>query len=229
MTPYDWQENMGHRAQFVEGRLAGGIPVAVASVPEGIVMATFRSQAGKLYELYDRLAFAAIGIQSDVEAVRVAAVEFCHQEGFRRSEEDVTVQRVAMKISEPVKRTFADFRMAPAVVRCLFAEVNETPEQDLFYVLDYDGDYSVSRGGCCVTGSGEAKAAMSAAMAGVDFSSAATVDALAQLREAVVKGMDPDGSKAAAGEIPELVFESAILRRDGKWARRFAHIEGRTI
>lgn len=221
LTPYDWQEGIGHRAQYVEGRLASGIPVAAASIPDGIVLATFRAQSGKLFEVYDRIAYSAIGLQSDVEALRVAAVEFSHQEGFRRSEEDVTVPRVVTHLSEPLKRAFGDFRMSPVVVRGLFGEVNELPDKDKFYLLDYDGDYHLRRNLAFLAGTREAMLAMVEAVEGVNFAEAKQEDALAQLREAVVKGLDPTGERAVAGEIPEFTFEAALLSRSNGRARRF--------
>lgn len=152
-TPYDWQEGIGNRAQYIEGKLAQGVPVLAVSLADGILIFTYRRQSKKIYEVYDRLVFAAIGQQSDVESLRVAAVDFAHQEGYNRSEEDVTIQRVATAMSAPLKKAFADFSSAPLVARTLFAEVNETVEEDIYYTLDYDGDYALSRGSAILAGS----------------------------------------------------------------------------
>lgn len=146
VTPYDWQEAVSHRAGYIESRLSGGAPVIAASHRDGIVIVTVRRQAQKIYEIYDRLVFAGLGQQSDVEQLRVTAIDFAHQEGFQRSEEDVSIQRVVMALSQPMKRAFGDFNTAPFVARSLFAEVGSGPEKDRFFLLDYDGDYSI-RGG----------------------------------------------------------------------------------
>jgi proteasome alpha subunit len=84
-TPYDWQEGIGHRAQYIEAKLAQGAPVIGVSLDAGILFFTFRRQGRKLFEIYDRLIFGALGQQSDVESVRLAALEFCSREGFNRS------------------------------------------------------------------------------------------------------------------------------------------------
>ncbi|HWA83878.1 MAG TPA: hypothetical protein VG820_10610 [Fimbriimonadaceae bacterium] len=152
-TPYDWQEGIGNRAQYIEGKLAQGVPVLAASLEEGIVVFTYRRQSKKIYEVYDRLIFAGIGQQSDVEAMRVGAVDFAHQEGYNRSEQDVTIQRVATALSAPLKKAFADFNAAPPVVRILFAEVNRSVEDDLYFSLDYDGDYAIFRKTAVLAGS----------------------------------------------------------------------------
>src|SRR5580692_6290588 len=152
ITPYDWQEGIGNRAQYIEGRLATGSPVLAISLEAGILVFTYRRQARKIYEIYDRLIFAGIGQQSDVEAVRVAALEFASKEGFSRSEEDVTIQRVATAMSGPLKKAFSDFSSSPVVARSLFGEVGPTVAEDLYYVLDYDGDYTTSRNYAIVSG-----------------------------------------------------------------------------
>lgn len=147
LSPYDWQEGIGHRAQYVESRLAGGSPVLAASFDDGILFLTYRKQARKLFEIYDELVMGAIGQQSDVDALRQAAVDFAHQEGFNRSERDVTIQRVVTAVSAPIKKAFADFSMVPVVARALFAQISPTPAQDAFTMLDFDGDFH-ARHGC---------------------------------------------------------------------------------
>src|SRR5438045_7336419 len=152
-TPYDWQESMGNRASYIEAKLSQGSPAMAVSLKAGILVLTYRRQARKIYEIYDRLIFAAIGQQSDVESLRTAAVEFNHQEGYNRSEQDVTIQRVASALSSPLKKAFADFNTAPVVARVLFAEVNQAVADDLYYALDYDGDYSIYKQTAVLAGS----------------------------------------------------------------------------
>src|SRR5580700_2953899 len=132
LTPYDWQEGIGNRAQYIEGKLVSGSPVLAVSLPDGILLYTFRRQARKIYEIYDRLVFAGVGQQSDVEALRMSALEFASREGYNRSDEDVTIQRVATAMSAPLKRAFSDFSTSPLVARSLFGEVGSTLEEDLF-------------------------------------------------------------------------------------------------
>jgi proteasome alpha subunit len=225
LTPFDWQEGIGHRAQYVEARLKKGVPVAVASVPEGVLIATFRQQSRKVYEVYDRIAFSGMGVQGDIEAVRMASIDFCHSEGFRRSEEDVSVRRLVSAISDPVKQSFANFRAAPMVVRGLFAELGEKQDDDALYLLDYDGDFERMRGKAWMAGSPEGFEVMKAELAALE-PSAAMDDAIAHLREAVLKGLDPDGSQAAEGELPELSFEAALLDRHSAKERKFRFVTG---
>ena len=186
-TPYDWQEGIGNRAQYIEGKLAQGVPVLAVSIDQGIVLFTYRRQARKIYEVYDRLAFAGVGQQSDVEALRVAAVDFAHQEGYNRSEQDVTIQRVATALSGPLKKAFADFGSAPVIARSLFAEVCATPEEDAYYVLDYDGDYAISKGFAVLAGSESQQEALAGKISAGSYASADK--AVAGLTEVWTAGM----------------------------------------
>jgi proteasome alpha subunit len=146
LSPYDWQEGIGNRASYVEAKIAQGAPVLAVSLDSGILVMTYRRQSQKIFEIYDRLIFAAIGQQSDIEAIRVAAVEFAHREGYSRSESDVTIQRVVTAVSAPIKKGFGDFGSSPIVANSLFAELSDIPENDSFYTIEFDGDYHLHRG-----------------------------------------------------------------------------------
>lgn len=137
---------------FIEGRLQTGSPILALSIEEGIVIFTYRRYSRKIFEIYDLLAYSAIGQQSDVESLRIAALDFAHQEGFNRSEKDVTIRRVVSALSTPIKRAFADFSSAPFVIRALFAEVGTKPSEDIFAILDYEGDFKTRKDWAFVTG-----------------------------------------------------------------------------
>jgi proteasome alpha subunit len=105
--------------------------------------------------------YSAIGNQADVEAVRLASIDFAHQEGFTRSPDDVSIQRlVGFTLSPPLKRSFGDSFNTPNVLRALFAEVGTTPERDSFFILNYDGDFSSHSKFAAVAGAESAEAAM---------------------------------------------------------------------
>ena len=108
-SPYDFNQSIAHRAEYVEERLKGGAPVVAISYDGGILLFTVKRTQRKIFEIYDKLMYSAIGNQADVEAVRLASIDFAHQEGFTRSPDDVSVQRlVGFAISPPIKRSFGD-------------------------------------------------------------------------------------------------------------------------
>jgi proteasome alpha subunit len=145
-SPYDWRQTLQEKASYVEDRLRSGSPVIGISCREGILLLTVRQAQRKLYEVYDRLAFGGLGNPSDLEAVRQAAIDFCHAEGFQRSPEDVSIQRVVgFALSPVLKQGFADPLRTPLVVLGLFAQLGERPEDDLFYKLNFDGEFTLQR------------------------------------------------------------------------------------
>ncbi|HOJ20745.1 MAG TPA: hypothetical protein PLY56_04365 [Armatimonadota bacterium] len=165
LSPYDWNEAIRQRAEYIEERLAEGSPVVALSCREGILLATVRGTQRKLFEIYDRLAFAALGQQADIEALRLNAIDFAHAEGFARSPDDVTIGRVVAALSPAVKKAFGDPLAAPLVARSLFAEVGATPETDHFYALGYDGEFRAFRRLAVIAGSPTAEEQMRACLA----------------------------------------------------------------
>ncbi len=141
-TPYSWQQTLQQKADYVEDRLRQGSPVVGISCEEGILLLTVRRTQRKIFEVYDKLAFSGLGQQSDLESVRQVLVDFTHSEGFQRSTEDVSIQRVVgLAISPVLKRAFSDPSRIPLVLRGIFAQVEDSPSDDLFYTLNFDGEF----------------------------------------------------------------------------------------
>jgi proteasome alpha subunit len=223
LTPYDWQEAIGHRAQYIESRLSHGTPVIAISIADGILLYTYRRQARKLFEIYDELAMAGMGQQSDVEAVRIASVDFAHQEGFNRSEKDVTIQRVVTAVSGPIKRAFADFSAAPVIARTLFVEVGPTPAQDQFVMVDYDGDFHARRQYGFLAPTPESTAILEEKLANLFLSTAAKETAIAEL-DAVFLAAIASEEIAKPDELTEgMSKEVAFLEREPHHLSRFRY------
>ncbi|MEP6754474.1 MAG: hypothetical protein ABJA67_03150 [Chthonomonadales bacterium] len=168
-SPYDFNEANRHRVDFVEGKLREGSPVVGISFDGGLLLLTVRKTQRKIFEIYDRILFSALGQQADIEAIRVAAIDVAHREGFERSPDDVTAQRlVGFALSPPLKRVFGDVMSSPAVIRGLFGELGDTPEKDAFFLLNYDGEFQQMNGFAVVAGSAAAEDKMSLWLVGLD-------------------------------------------------------------
>lgn len=189
------------------------------SLEAGILVFTYRRQARKIYEIYDRLIFAGIGQQSDVEAVRAAALEFASKEGFNRSEEDVTIQRVATAMSGPLKKAFSDFSTSPVIARSLFGEVNATIGEDLYYTIDYDGDYATSRNFAIVSGVAESELPDSSKL--VALQSLSPEEALESLKEIWLVLTNSDAAESPEEKLKGLVAEAVLLERSNERENRF--------
>ena len=150
---YDFQNAIQQRNDYVEDQLRDGSPVIGISCPDGIVLFTLRGSQRKLFEVYDRIAYGAMGRQSDVESIRIASIDTAHREGFQRSEDDVCLSRlVGFGISPAVKQVYNDQRAVPLTIRALFAELHDSPTDDVFCTLNYDGEYRISKGSAVITG-----------------------------------------------------------------------------
>lgn len=221
ITPYDWQEGMQNRTAYVQGRLSAGTPVLMLSLPEGIVGYAVRRQARKIYEIYDRLMFGAIGQQSDVESMRVGSIDYCHQEGYNRSEDDVTIARVINALSTPMKRAFSDFNSTPFVVQGLFAELGDSMEEDSFYILDFDGDYSIHRLHGYLVGNPEVAASVHEKITTLDRGKLKPEAAKVALRDIWVAAMDPEGNQSPEAILKNLTEEFVLMRRKSDAENRF--------
>ena len=234
MTPYDWNESVRNRMEFVEERLKSGSPVIGARYSGGLLLVTLRGTQGKTFEIYDRIAMSAIGAPSDVEAVRIAALDFAHQEGFARSPDDVTVNRlVSFAISPALKKAFGDAWSAPLVFRGVFAEAGAAPEHDRFATLNFDGNFAYSSSFAVAAGTIPAEEAASEVLgalspdASLQETLRASLEAWAVGRKIAVSGIDPDTEEDENGEKPgvspweelagdraQLTVEAAVLERN---------------
>jgi proteasome alpha subunit len=160
-SPFDFNEAMGHRKDFVEEALRPGSPAVGIAYEGGIALLSVQRSQRKIYEIYDRQMFSAIGRQADIENIRLASIQMMHQEGFERSPDDVSVQRlVGFSLSPALKKAFGEQFAAPFVIRALFAELGRQPGTDTFFTLNYDGEFRQHKGVAVVAGTSGAEDAM---------------------------------------------------------------------
>ena len=140
--PYRWLEAISNRREYIRDQLKGGTPVFALSRPEGILLLGVGQGQSKVFEIYDRHAFAALGHPVDIEKIRQAAIEAAHLEGFNRSAGDVTLRRlISFSLSSMLKTAFEQIFAPPLILESIFAELGETPAQDCLVRLHYDGDH----------------------------------------------------------------------------------------
>jgi proteasome alpha subunit len=145
-SPYEWNESINQRNDYIEERLKEGSPVVGISYDNGLLLLSLRRSQRKIYEIYDRLIFSAIGNQSDIETIRTGAIDIAHREGFTRSPDDVSIQRiVGFAVSPSIKKVYSDPFGAPVVLRAVFAELGKKIEDDQFMVVSYDGEFTSNR------------------------------------------------------------------------------------
>ena len=132
-----------------------------ASYAEGVVLLTFSRGTPKLYEIYDRLAFAGMGHPADLEKLRFNLLELAHVEGFNRSPSDVTGSRLMKNGLAPlIKQAFEEIYKAPFIVKILLAELGVKAGRDLFLTVNYDGTFEETTGWAVLAASDHAQASM---------------------------------------------------------------------
>lgn len=214
---YDFQNAIQQRNDYVENQLRDGSPVVGLSCPDGIVLLTLRNAQRKLYEVYDRIAYGAMGRQSDVETIRIAAIDTAHKEGYQRSEDDVCLSRlVGFGLSPAVKQVYNDQRAVPLTLRALFAEVHDDISEDVFCSLNFDGEYRFSKGSGIIAGVRSAEELgkerlVATAPATIDEAICQGLLAWSVAYNAMRHARKPGGEVDANGErlTPEAAFKSA--------------------
>lgn len=139
--PHRWIQSVENRIQYIEGRLRRASPAVGLPYRDGALLFTVAPLGQqKIYEVYDRLALAGLGHPADVERLRMMAIDLAHTEGFIRSAEDVTLQRLLnFGIAPQIKSAFDEIWRAPFIVKMLMVELHRS--KPLFFTLNYDGNF----------------------------------------------------------------------------------------
>jgi proteasome alpha subunit len=151
--PYRWLEAIGNRREYIQEQMKGGTPIFALSRPEGILLLGVGIGHSKVFEIYDRHGFAALGHPVDIEKLRQAAIEAAHVEGFNRSAKDVTLRRlISFALSTTLKHSFEQIFSPPFIVESIFAELGETQAEDVLVRVHYDGNHHYETSGVVVAG-----------------------------------------------------------------------------
>ena len=134
------EQLMKDRSDYAQKGIARGKPVVAIEYADGILFIADNPSTHlyKISELYDRIAFAAVGKYSEFENLRIAGVRLADLRGYSYGREDVTAKSIANAYSQGLANIFTQ-EMKPYEVELLVAQVGERPEDnELFHIL-YDG------------------------------------------------------------------------------------------
>ena len=222
--PYRWLDAIANRREYIRDQLKGATPVFAVSRPEGILLLGVGSGQSKVFEVYDRLALAALGHPVDIEKIRQTVIEAAHQEGFTRAPEDVTLRRLLnFSLGPALKAGFEQIFSAPLMVECVFAEVGAVPASDVLARVGFDGTYRFEDG-VVVVHVGAAEEAAAAAWLRAQLVSGLKLGQVARLALAawwsltagpVFAAPDRDAALGASLAVEGKTVEVALLERDG--------------
>jgi proteasome alpha subunit len=113
----------------------------------------------KFSEIYDRIAFAAVGRYNEFENLRKAGVRYADLTGFAYDRQDVTARGLANYYAQVLGTFFTD-SPKPYEVEIVVAEVGKTQDDDQIYRITFDGSVADERGFVVMGGQADQVAAV---------------------------------------------------------------------
>ncbi len=135
------EQLMKDRADFARKGIARGRSVVVIQYADGVLFASENpSQAlHKVSEIYDRIAFAAVGRYNEFENLRIAGVRLADMRGYAYDRRDVTGRGLANAYAQTLGTIFSSGGEKPYEVEIFVAEVGDSGAADQIYRLTYQG------------------------------------------------------------------------------------------
>ena len=142
------EQLMKDRADFARKGIARGRSVVAVQYADGILFASENpSQAlHKVSEIYDRIAFAAVGRYNEFENLRIAGVRLADMRGYAYDRRDVTGRGLANAYAQTLGTIFSSGGEKPYEVELFVAEIGDTAADDQLYRLTYDGQVADEHG-----------------------------------------------------------------------------------
>jgi len=135
------EQVMKDRADYARKGIARGRSLLAVECAEGVVIVADNPSKtlSKISEIYDRIAFAAVGLYSEYQLLRIAGVRHADTKGYAYSREDVSAKELANAYSQTLHQIFTH-EMKPYEVEILVAEVGGADDDtaELYHVM-YDG------------------------------------------------------------------------------------------
>lgn len=211
------EQFMKDKSDYARKGIARGKSVIALEFENGIIFVAENPSTTlhKVSEIYDRVAFAAVGKFNEFETLRMHGIRQADVRGYSYSREDVTARGLANSYSQILGQIFTE-AMKPFEVEILVAAVGESTDQNEMYHILYDGSVADERNFVAMGGEAER----------LDAYLKENYKAVPPLKEALEVGVNALRG-AAEGEIPSQNFEVALLDRGVKRRtfRRLSDVE----
>ena len=157
------EQLMKDRADYARKGISRGRSVVAVAYDNGVLFVAENPSATlhKVSEIYDRVAFAAVGRYNEFDQLRVSGIRLADVTGYQYAREDVTGRSLANAYASALGRAFTE-GAKPFEVELLVAEVAEGSvgtsrgqAVELYHIL-YDGSITDERGYVAIGGSAEA-------------------------------------------------------------------------
>jgi len=216
------EQLMRDRADFARKGIAKGRSAIALQYADGILfVAENRSPAlHKVAEIYDRMAFAAVGRYNEFENLRIAGVRLADMRGYSYDRRDVTGRALANAYAQTLGAIFSSGGEKPLEVEILVAEIGATTAEDQIYRLTYDGSIADVRGFAVMGGQAE----QVAEYVGEHYSEGISLAGALRL---AVDALGHDSSEPR--ELTPDQLEVAVLDRTRAQVRKFKRISEETL
>ncbi len=151
------QQAMADRAEYARKGIARGRSVVVLQYRDGILFVAENPSRAlhKVSEIYDRIAFAAVGKYNEFENLRIGGVRYADLRGYTYDREDVTARGLANVYAQTLGTIFSSGAEKPYEVELIVAEVGESPADDQIFRLPHDGSIVDEHGSVAVGGNAD--------------------------------------------------------------------------
>jgi proteasome alpha subunit len=212
------EQQMKDKADYARKGIARGRNSVVIQYDEGILFVAPNPSGAlhKISEIYDRIAFAAVGRYNEYENLRVAGVRYADTRGYQYDRADVTARGLANWYAQILGTIFTESNK-PYEVEIVVAELGESAAGDQMYRITFDGSVADEHGYVAMGGQADQVSAV--------------------LKERYTEGMPLSAALAAAlaalagqgnggtSEINASQLEVAVLMR-GRAHRTFRRLTG---
>src|SRR5499427_2255872 len=215
------EQQMKDKADYARKGIARGRNSVVIQYDDGILFVAPNPSGAlhKISEIYDRIAFAAVGRYNEYENLRVAGVRYADTRGYQYDRTDVTARGLANWYAQILGTIFTESNK-PYEVEIVVAELGESAAGDQMYRITFDGSVADEHGYVAMGGQADQVSAV--------------------LKERYSEGMPLSGALSAAlaalagqgngdaSEVNSSQLEVAVLMR-GRAHRAFRRLTGRRL
>ncbi|MGA0078816.1 MAG: proteasome subunit alpha [Candidatus Nanopelagicales bacterium] len=141
------------RADFARKGISRGKSVVVLQSSEGIILVADNPSKAlhKVSEIYDRIAFAAVGKYNEFENLRVSGIRFSDMRGYSYDRSDVSARSLANAYAQTMGAAFTD-ALKPLEVEIVVTQLGQKISEDEIYRLTFDGSLADEHGFVAIGG-----------------------------------------------------------------------------
>ena len=137
------EQSMRDKADYARKGIARGRSCVALKYAGGILMVAPNPSKAlhKISEIYDRIAFAAVGRYNEYENLRKAGVTYADITGYQFDRSDVTARGIANWYAQTLGTIFTESNK-PFEVEIVVAEIGDQAADDQIWRITFDGSVS---------------------------------------------------------------------------------------